>query len=238
WQGAWQEGVTYLADDAVSYDGAGYICLQDHTSSSADTPSNTALWDLFAAKGEKGEKGDKGDQGLQGIQGIQGEKGDQGLQGIQGEKGDKGDQGLQGIQGEKGDKGDQGLQGIQGIQGKKGDQGEKGEKGDTGEDGQDADFSSLKIGTYEWGPQSFNALSSHYRNFNLTLLIPNGQELVMIINGIAYFRDDNSKTLYYAAPGHITSKNTISFGLNTGTFASHNIKENWYYVITYLYTDK
>jgi hypothetical protein len=188
WQGAWREGVGYLAEDAVSYDGAGYICLLDHTSSSADTPSNTALWDLFAAKG------DQGDQGLQGIQGIQGEKG---------EKGDKGD------------------------------------KGDTGDDGQDADFSNLKIGTYEWGPEPFSPLFGIERFYYFDTEIPNGQELVMIISAVAYFESDTTGQKYYNAPGHIYDKNKVDFAFNTGTYADHSvISDNWYFTITYLYTDK
>jgi len=154
WAGDWEShDRQYNKNDMVFYNGTSYICILPHISSVNRLPTNKALWEIIALKGEIGPQGPKGEKGETGLQGIQGEKGDkgdiglQGPQGIQGEKGDKGDiglQGPQGIQGEKGDKGDTGLQGAQGIQGEKGDKGDigpqgpqgpqgiKGEKGDTG----------------------------------------------------------------------------------------------------------
>ena len=161
-----------------------------------------------------------------------------GPQGEKGEKGDTGDTGPRGPQGEKGDTGDTGPQGEQGPRGVQGEKGDKGDKGDTGDDGQDADFSSLKIGTYEWGPISIGYLSAKTfsRSFDN---IPADQELVMIINAVASFDSDLEGMRYYYAPGHIIGKNEVTFAFNTGTYADHNLSsDNWYFTITYLYTDK
>jgi len=143
WAGTWEsQNRQYNKNDIVFYNGSSYICILPHTASDNRLPTNNALWELVALKGEtglQGTKGEKGETGLQGQQGIQGEKGDsgpQGPQGIQGKKGEKGDTGpigLQGIQGEKGEKGDTGPMGLQGIQGEKGPQGPQGIQGEQGE---------------------------------------------------------------------------------------------------------
>lgn len=49
WCGAWSVETTYHADDAVSHEGAAYICVATTT---GDTPANDSeYWDLLAAKG-------------------------------------------------------------------------------------------------------------------------------------------------------------------------------------------
>ena len=110
WQGDYSATTAYSLNDAVTYQGSSYICIQAGT---GQTPAvgGTTYWNDLA---------NKGDQGIQGVQGIQGDQGDQGIQGIQGVQGDtglQGDQGIQGIQGVQGEVGPQGIQGIQGLAG-------------------------------------------------------------------------------------------------------------------------
>jgi len=65
WQGAWVSGTSYVADDAVGYNGASYFCIL--ATSGTTTPNlATTNWALLAS------------QGAQGIQGVQGPTGAQG----------------------------------------------------------------------------------------------------------------------------------------------------------------
>ena len=65
WQGAWVPETSYVADDAVGYNGASWFCI---LATSGTTPPDlaTANWALLAS------------QGAQGIQGVQGPTGAQG----------------------------------------------------------------------------------------------------------------------------------------------------------------
>ena len=66
WQGAWVSGTSYVADDAVGYDGASWFCIL--ATSGTTTPDlDTTHWALLAS------------QGAQGVQGVQGPMGPQGL---------------------------------------------------------------------------------------------------------------------------------------------------------------
>jgi hypothetical protein len=66
WQGAWVSGTSYVADDAVGYNGASYFCIL--ATSGTTTPNLDGFhWALLAS------------QGAQGIQGVQGPTGPQGL---------------------------------------------------------------------------------------------------------------------------------------------------------------
>jgi hypothetical protein len=65
WQGAWVSGTSYVADDAVGYNGASWFCIL--ATSGTTTPNlDTTHWALLAS------------QGAQGIQGVQGATGPQG----------------------------------------------------------------------------------------------------------------------------------------------------------------
>ena len=65
WQGSWVSGTSYVADDAVGYDGASWFCIL--ATSGTTTPNlDTTHWALLAS------------QGAQGIQGVQGPTGAQG----------------------------------------------------------------------------------------------------------------------------------------------------------------
>ena len=80
WQGTWESGTSYAADDAVAYDGASWFCILA-TSGTTPPDVDTTHWALLAAQGAQGL------QGIQGIQGIQGPVGATGTQGIQGVQG-------------------------------------------------------------------------------------------------------------------------------------------------------
>lgn len=58
WRGAWGVGNTYAELEAVEHNGSSYICIADHSSTSADEPgvgtSWTSYWDLMAKKGLDG----------------------------------------------------------------------------------------------------------------------------------------------------------------------------------------
>lgn len=51
WQGAWSGATAYALNDAVSYGGSSWICVQAHTN---QTPADTAYWDPLAVKGTDG----------------------------------------------------------------------------------------------------------------------------------------------------------------------------------------
>jgi hypothetical protein len=66
WQGSWVSGTSYVADDAVGYNGASWFCIL--ATSGTTTPNLDAThWALLAS------------QGAQGIQGVQGPTGPQGI---------------------------------------------------------------------------------------------------------------------------------------------------------------
>jgi hypothetical protein len=88
WRGAWDAGVEYQTDDAVSHEGSSWIAL---AASTGEAPAEGGFWTLVAARG---------DEGPQGLQGETGPPGPQGVPGPVGPKGDKGDQGDPGPPGE------------------------------------------------------------------------------------------------------------------------------------------
>ena len=139
WKGTWDALTTYVAQDAVYYDGETFVAKQDVPVGTATT--NATYWQKVAQKGingvdgADGATGPTGPQGPQGIQGIQGETGPQGDTGPQGPQGLTGPTGPAGPQGPQGDIGATGPQGPQGIQGDTGPQGIQGVKGDTGDTG-------------------------------------------------------------------------------------------------------
>lgn len=97
WRNSWAPRTEYKKYDAVSYDGASYICTMLHTSAESETPPVAEdLWDILSQRGQKGDKGDTG---------ATGEKGDTGDKGDKGDKGDQGETGLQGHPGPKGETG-------------------------------------------------------------------------------------------------------------------------------------
>ncbi|MBF0326552.1 MAG: hypothetical protein HQL42_15980 [Alphaproteobacteria bacterium] len=51
WRGAWSDLTDYAVNDAVSHDGASWICVQAHTN---QAPADNAWWDPLAAKGVDG----------------------------------------------------------------------------------------------------------------------------------------------------------------------------------------
>ncbi|MBS2021205.1 MAG: collagen-like protein, partial [Deltaproteobacteria bacterium] len=138
WTGPYTVAVSYLKDDAVSFNGSSYVATAGV--SAGLTPPNGA-WVLIAQAGAQGLQGVQGTQGIQGIQGVKGDTGATGQTGATGAAGTNGTNGAQGIQGIQGPKGDTGATGLTGSQGPKGDTGatgltgSQGPKGDTGATG-------------------------------------------------------------------------------------------------------
>lgn len=141
-RGNYDTAATYKLNDAVVYNGNGYVHYTDKEIIGV-VPTNEEEWKLYVSgvagetgpEGPQGPKGDTGPQGPQGLQGVKGDTGARGPQGIQGETGPQGVQGLQGIAGPQGPAGTVGPQGPQGPQGVKGDTGETGPTGPEGPQG-------------------------------------------------------------------------------------------------------
>jgi hypothetical protein len=131
WRGAWTSETSYIADDAVGYNGASWFCKLA-TSGTITPDLDTTNWALLASQGAQGQAGLNGAAGAAGPTGAQGTAGQIGTQGPQGAQGIQGNQGIQGIQGIKGDQGNQGMQGNQGTQGPQGIQGPAGVDGAVG----------------------------------------------------------------------------------------------------------
>jgi len=71
WQGAWVSGTSYVADDAVGYDGASWFCIL--ATSGTTTPDvDTTHWALLASQGAIGPAGPAGSTGPTGPQGPAG----------------------------------------------------------------------------------------------------------------------------------------------------------------------
>lgn len=65
WQGLFVGGTSYILNDAVSYEGASYFCINP-TTSTVTPDLNTGDWALLAAQGANGQ------QGIQGAPGVSG----------------------------------------------------------------------------------------------------------------------------------------------------------------------
>jgi len=79
WQSTWVSGTSYVADDAVAYNGASWFCILA-TSGTTAPDLDPTHWALLASQGAQGIQGIQGIQGQQGIQGIQGTAATQTLQ--------------------------------------------------------------------------------------------------------------------------------------------------------------
>jgi len=136
WQGAWNSGQTYLVDEAVSYLGSSWICIQMHSNQPPAVPSS--YWDLLAevgatgATGLIGATGETGPTGPSGETGPSGPTGPNGLTGATGPTGPQGDPGLPGPAGPTGETGPTGPTGAQGNIGATGPVGPTGATGPTG----------------------------------------------------------------------------------------------------------
>lgn len=66
WRGAWVSGTSYVANDAVAYNGASWFCIL--ATSGTTTPNlATANWALLASQGAQGIQGAQGPTGPQGA---------------------------------------------------------------------------------------------------------------------------------------------------------------------------
>jgi len=68
WQSSWVSGTSYVADDAVGYDGASWFCIL--ATSGTTTPDvDSTHWALLASQGAIGPQGAQGPTGAQGPSG-------------------------------------------------------------------------------------------------------------------------------------------------------------------------
>lgn len=68
WQGEWVSGTSYVADDAVGYDGASWFCILATSGTTAPDVDSTH-WALLASQGAVGPQGAQGPTGPQGPSG-------------------------------------------------------------------------------------------------------------------------------------------------------------------------
>ena len=71
WKGQWVSGTSYVANDAVGYNGASYFCILA-TSGTTNPTANTTNWALLASQGAQGPTGPTGPQGPIGPAGAAG----------------------------------------------------------------------------------------------------------------------------------------------------------------------
>jgi collagen triple helix repeat protein len=133
-KGPYDSNQTYIANDAVGYQGSTYIATGSTTDNAPLNSDGTlnSYWALVAAKGDTGPQGiqgPKGDTGAIGPQGPQGAQGDTGLQGSAGPAGPTGPTGPQGLKGDTGPSGPAGPLGPQGLTGDAGASGPQGPAG-------------------------------------------------------------------------------------------------------------
>ncbi len=69
WRGVWDVATTYVINDAVSLNGASYICILGDTGDTPVPPNANTWWAPLSLKGDTGGAGAKGDQGIQGVPG-------------------------------------------------------------------------------------------------------------------------------------------------------------------------
>jgi hypothetical protein len=74
WQGTWVSGTSYVADDAVGYDGASWFCILATSGTTAPDLDSTH-WALLASQGAEGPQGVQGPTGAQGSVGPAGPQG-------------------------------------------------------------------------------------------------------------------------------------------------------------------
>jgi len=74
WQGSWVSGTSYVADDAVGYDGASWFCILATSGTTAPNLATTN-WALLASQGAQGPQGVQGPTGAQGSVGPAGPQG-------------------------------------------------------------------------------------------------------------------------------------------------------------------
>jgi hypothetical protein len=119
YQGTYNAGTAYAANDAVTYNGASYISLQN-TNLANQPDTSPVFWSLFAAAGNAGPAGPIG---ATGATGATGSIGPQGIQGPVGNIGPAGPTGATGATGLTGPIGPTGATGATGPAGATGPQG-------------------------------------------------------------------------------------------------------------------
>jgi hypothetical protein len=117
WLGPWDSATDYVADDAVFFDGSGWVA---RSANNNVTPAEGIDWTVLTQQGTPGEQGPTGATGSVGPQGIQGVAGAVGPIGSQGPIGPIGLTGATGNTGPAGPVGATGATGATGPTGAKG----------------------------------------------------------------------------------------------------------------------
>jgi hypothetical protein len=108
WKAVWSPIGVYAVNDAVSYGGASWFCINPVGPSGSTPDTDPTNWALLASQGSPGSQGPAGVPGPQGPQGAQGPQGPAGI-------GTTGPIGLTGPQGPIGPQGPQGPAGPAGA---------------------------------------------------------------------------------------------------------------------------
>ena len=95
WKGTWNPTVSYVPNDAVSYNGASYFCIQaiPGNGGNPNPATDVTNWALLAAQGPQGPAGINGTNGTNGAVGATGPQGIPGIPGLIGPQGPQGDPG-------------------------------------------------------------------------------------------------------------------------------------------------
>ena len=116
WKSSWNSSTSYLAGDAVSFNGSSYLSLMDSNTGNAPDTS-PAYWDLIARQGDIGPTGATGPIGPTGAAGATGATGATGPMGATGSTGATGATGATGPIGPTGVTGPTGPRGADGTSG-------------------------------------------------------------------------------------------------------------------------
>lgn len=177
-RGAWSNATTYIALDAVSYNGSSYVAVQDVPTGTV--PTNTTYWMLIAAKGDQGIQGPVGPMWFTGVSNPSSAAGvvnDLHLNTSTGDVFKKTGASTWTLQGNiKGPQGQQGVQGNQGIQGNEGPQGPQGNTGATGPAGPPNSLSIGSVVTGSAGSTASASVTGSSPNQQLNLVIPRGDK--------------------------------------------------------------
>jgi uncharacterized protein (TIGR03437 family) len=133
WRGGWAATTVYAADDAVAFNGAGYIAIQAGAGNQPDL--SPVFWSILAQSGGAGPTGVTGATGVAGPVGATGATGPTGVAGPGGSTGATGATGVAGPVGATGATGATGIAGPAGATGATGATGTAGSQGNPGSTG-------------------------------------------------------------------------------------------------------
>ena len=132
WTGPYNNGITYVPNQVVEYNGSTYIMTSYIGAGGYNPVGNPGNWQLISAAGTNGSTGAQGPTGPTGLTGATGAAGTNGANGVTGAQGPTGPTGLTGATGAAGTNGSTGAQGPTGPTGLTGATGVTGATGPSG----------------------------------------------------------------------------------------------------------